>query len=140
MFFLGTFLGKATPLSAGYDLAICEDVDIPSHDIVLARTGLRIALPRGSVGLIVPRSSSPLKWGVTLANSPGILDADYRGEIKLILLNITNHHTHIPSGTRLAQLVVVPVLKTEPLPFDGSIEQFEQSSDRGSNGFGSSGS
>jgi len=77
--------------------------------------------------------------GITLANSPGIIDEDYRGEIKLILLNLKDEDVKIPKGTKIAQLIVLPFMNLEPTPFQGKLEEFEQSSERGTRGLGSSG-
>ncbi len=137
--YFGGNLTKATSWSAGFDIPLVEDEHIPAHSIVVASTGLRVALPPNSFGLLVPRSSTPIRWGITLANSPGIIDQDYRGEIKLILLNLKDEDILIPKGTKVAQLIVLPFIDLQPTAFQGTLEEFEKSSERGPRGLGSSG-
>jgi dUTP pyrophosphatase len=137
--YFGEDLVKGTRQSAGFDIPLAEEECIPARGIIVVPTGLRVALPEGSFGLVVPRSSTPIRWGITLANSPGIIDEDYRGEIKLILLNLKDEDVKIPKGTKVAQLIVLPFMNLEPTPFQGTLEEFEQSSERGTKGLGSSG-
>jgi dUTP pyrophosphatase len=139
LYYVGNPIVKATNQSAGFDLVLVQPARLRPREINAFSTGTRIALPANTVGLIVPRSSTPLRWGVTLANSPGILDADYRGDIKLILWNLTDREVEIPPNVKLAQLVVIPIPVLEALPFQGTLEEFETSTERGANGFGSSG-
>lgn len=137
--YLGTAPQKATEHSAGFDITISEDAVLQPHEVKSVATGLRIAIPEGCFGMLVPRSSTPLRWNVTLANSPGIIDADYRGEVRLLLYNLSAHEVMIPAGARLAQLIIVPYENVELEPFQGTLDEFEDSSKRGNRGFGSSG-
>ena len=97
-------------------------------------TGLAIALPRGFEAQVRPRSGLAAKHGVTVLNSPGTIDADYRGEINVILINHGEAPFAIRRGERIAQMVIAPVVQAELVPV-GSLSQ----TDRGSGGFGSTG-
>ncbi|WP_276674786.1 dUTP diphosphatase [Collinsella stercoris] len=121
---------------AGLDLRANESVDIPPFSRVLIPTGLAIALPDGFAGFVQPRSGMALKRGLTIANTPGLIDAHYRGELKVIVVNIDPHETiHIERGERIAQLVIqqVPVVRLI------EVDELDET-DRGCGGFGSSGS
>lgn len=97
---------RATAGSAGYDLSALEDVCL--HNVTKVRTGLRINLPAGTCGLVLPRSGLATKHGVTIINSPGLIDEDYEGEI-IVSLWFTKHGTYqVHAGDRIAQLVVTP--------------------------------
>jgi dUTP pyrophosphatase len=104
----------AHPGDAGADLVSAEDVDIPPGGRVLVRTGVAVALPLGYVGLVHPRSGLAARQGVTLLNAPGTVDAGYRGEI---LVNLVNHDrltvAKIARGDRIAQLVVQRVERAQ---------------------------
>ncbi len=93
---------------AGIDLVAREDAVVrAAGGRVLVPTGIALALPRGHAGLVLPRSGLALKFGVTVANSPGLIDCAYRGEIKVVLLNTDPHDDYeIRRGDRIAQLVV----------------------------------
>lgn len=120
---------------AGLDLRANETVDIPPHARVLIPTGLAIALPDGFAGFVQPRSGLALKQGLTIANTPGLIDAHYRGELKIIAVNLDPDNTiHIERGERIAQLVIqeVPVVNLV------EVDELDET-DRGSGGFGSSG-
>lgn len=126
----------ATAQSAGMDLqaAIEQDVVLTPGDRVLIPTGLAVALPEGYEAQIRPRSGLALKQGVTLLNSPGTIDADYRGEIQLILVNLGAEPVTISRGMRIAQMIVAPYSRvawreTAELP----------ATERGAGGFGSTG-
>ena len=126
----------ATALSAGVDLlaAVSSDITIKPGERSLVPTGLAIELPPGFEAQIRPRSGLAIKNGVTVLNSPGTIDADYRGEISVILINHSLEDFTISRGQRIAQMVVAPVshvswAKTENL----------SESARGENGFGSTG-
>ena len=101
----------AHPGDAGLDLVAREDAVIPrSGGRVLVPTGIGVAIPDGWVGYVMPRSGLALRHGVTLVNSPGVIDAGYRGEIKVVLLNTDQHDSYqVHRGDRIAQLVVSPV-------------------------------
>ena len=120
---------------AGADLAAAEDVELAPGERAVVRTGIAIALPDGYAGFVHPRSGLAAKHGVTVVNAPGTIDAGYRGEIKVILLNTDPvRPVSLRRGDRIAQLVVQRVAQATfrevpALP----------ASDRGENGFGSSG-
>jgi dUTP pyrophosphatase len=95
------------PGDAGADLATAEDVELGPGERVLVRTGLAIALPAGYAAFVHPRSGLAAKYGVTLVNAPGTVDAGYRGEIKVTLLNTDKSHpVRFNRGDRIAQLVI----------------------------------
>ncbi len=98
----------AHPGDAGLDLRARESgVVHPAGGRLLMPTGISIAIPPGHAGFVLPRSGNALKHGLTVANAPGLIDAAYRGEIKVVLLNTDPHHPfHIQRGDRIAQLVV----------------------------------
>lgn len=126
---------RAHDSDAGWDLVSREDVTLEPQARALVGTGVAIALPPGTVGLVCPRSGLAAKHGVTVLNGPGVVDAGYRGEIKVALLNTdVSTPLEITRGDRIAQLVIVPVLGA-PLQ---AVEDLEDS-DRSVRGFGSSG-
>ena len=127
----------ATPDSAGLDLmaAIGEAVSIAPGKRAIVPSGLAIALPRGFEAQVRPRSGLAAKHGITVLNAPGTIDADYRGEVGVILANLGDETFTVEPGMRIAQMVVAPVSRiawdeTEELPESG----------RGAGGFGSTGS
>ena len=101
--------------ASGVDLlaAVDEDVAIEPGKVKLIPTGMRIALPHGYEAQVRPRSGLALKHGIALVNSPGTIDADYRGEIKVVLINLGEADFEIHHGDRIAQLVVAPVSRVE---------------------------
>lgn len=126
----------ATPGSAGMDLraAVLEPVIIRVGETVLVPTGIKIELPEGHEAQVRPRSGLAINHGLGILNSPGTIDSDYRGEIKVILTNFGKHDFTITRGERIAQLVVAPYVRVE-------WEETESlaRSDRGDGGFGHSG-
>ena len=108
----------AHPGDAGLDLRAREDgVVPPAGGRLLMPTGIAIAIPPGHAGLVLPRSGNALKHGLTMANAPGLIDAAYRGEIKVVLLNTDPHHPfHVHRGDRIAQLVVQRVEQVQWQP------------------------
>lgn len=126
----------ATPLSAGMDVraAVEEPVVIAPQARALIPTGLRVALPEGYELQMRPRSGLALKKGITLLNSPGTIDADYRGEIGVILINHSGEPFTVQRGDRIAQMVLARYEKIEWEPTD-----YLDDSDRGDGGFGHSG-
>jgi dUTP diphosphatase len=98
----------AHPGDAGLDLRAREDGVVPANGgRLLMPTGIAIAVPAGHAGFVLPRSGNALSHGLTMANSPGLIDSAYRGELKLILLNTDPHHPFVVTrGDRLAQLVI----------------------------------
>ena len=103
----------ATPGSAGMDLmaAVETPMTLEPGGRALVPTGIALALPAGYEAQVRPRSGLALKHGVTLLNSPGTIDSDYRGEVKVILVNLGAAHFLVEHGTRIAQLVVAPVAR-----------------------------
>ncbi len=125
----------ARPGDAGADLCAAEDVDLAPGERALVGTGIAIALPEGYAGFVHPRSGLAARHGVTLVNAPGTIDAGYRGEIKVILLNTDlARPVSLRRGDRIAQLVVQRV---ENVTFR-EVPALPESA-RGDNGFGSSG-
>ena len=126
----------ATALSAGMDLRACLEIPITLGPLerALVPTGLFIALPPGFEAQVRPRSGLAAKQGVTVLNTPGTIDADYRGEIKVILVNLSNVPFEIVPGERIAQLVVARHERVEWEETD-SLDETE----RGAGGFGSTG-
>lgn len=126
----------ATPLSAGLDLkaAIDEPIVLEPLKRAIVPTGLYIALPEGFEAQIRPRSGLAAKHGITVLNSPGTIDADYRGELKVILVNLSDEAFTINPGERIAQMVVA---RFEQVEWELSDSLDETS--RGEGGFGSTG-
>ena len=126
----------ATELSAGMDLkaAIEEPIELDSLCRAMVPTGLYIALPEGYEAQIRPRSGLAAKHGVTVCNSPGTVDADYRGEIKVILVNLSKEKFVINPGERIAQMVIAKYEKIEW----NEVEVLDET-ERGAGGFGSTG-
>lgn len=120
---------------AGSDLYAIEAATIKPGDRIRVGTGIAVAIPVGCAGFVLPRSGLANKHGVTLTNSPGLIDAGYRGELQVLLLNTDQESSfEIAVGDRIAQLVVVPFVS----PQWQEVEEFDQTT-RGSDGFGSSG-
>lgn len=125
----------AHPGDAGADLVSTETVVLDPGQRALVGTGVRIALPDGYVAFVVPRSGLAAKHGITIVNSPGTVDAGYRGEIKVSLLNTDTTETYrVEPGDRIAQLIVMPVPTVTFIPVETLPE-----SHRGEGGFGSTG-
>ena len=125
-----------TPGAAGMDLyaAVAADVAIDPRTIVMIPTGLEMAIPDGFEGQVRPRSGLAVKHGISLPNTPATIDADYRGEIRVPLINLGRETFRVSRGMRIAQFVVAPVMRVtwdevEALPATG----------RGGKGFGHSG-
>jgi dUTP pyrophosphatase len=125
----------AHPGDAGADLSAAEDVKLGPGERALVRTGVAIALPAGYAAFVHPRSGLAAKHGVTIVNAPGTVDAGYRGEIKVTLLNTDREHAiSFQRGDRIAQLVIQQVARAvfhEVAELPGSA--------RGDGGFGSTG-
>jgi dUTP pyrophosphatase len=125
-----------TPGAAGMDLhaAVADDLMIEPGGIVLVPTGLELAIPDGFEAQVRPRSGLAVKHGISLPNTPATIDSDYRGEIRVPLINLGREAFRVSRGMRIAQLVVAPVVRViwdevEALP----------ATDRGGRGFGHSG-
>ena len=119
---------------AGLDLAACERYELPPGERALVPTGIAVALPEGYAGFVQPRSGLAAEHGISIVNTPGLIDSGYRGEVRVALLNTDRRVAFtVEPGMRIAQLVVVPVppvtvVETDELP----------ESERGAFGFGSS--
>lgn len=125
----------AYPGDAGLDLMSAIDVEIKAGERALIPTGIALAIPAGYAGFVQPRSGLALKQGLTLVNTPGLIDSHYRGEVKLIALNTDVHECiRIARGERVAQLVIQAVPLVELVECD-SLDETE----RNAGGFGSSG-
>ncbi|MCC7000208.1 MAG: dUTP diphosphatase [Deltaproteobacteria bacterium] len=127
---------QMTEGAAGMDLAACLDapIEVAAGHRVLVPTGLALAIPRGYEGQVRPRSGWAVKTGITVLNAPGTIDSDYRGEVKVALVNLGQEPVEIRGGDRIAQLCIAKVhevdfLEVEVLPLSA----------RGEGGFGSSG-
>jgi dUTP pyrophosphatase len=125
-------------LAAGLDVAAClpegDQLAIAPGQITLVRTGLSIAIPPGYEAQIRPRSGLATKHGITLPNSPGTIDADYRGELMVPLINLGREPFTIVHGTRVAQMVIAPVARAAVL-----VVEALDDTERGASGFGSTG-
>ena len=130
-----------TEQAAGMDLLAClteadraTGIKLPSLGRVLLPTGLAIALPDGFEAQIRPRSGLAVRHGITVLNSPGTIDADYRGEIKVLMINLGAETVVVSHGDRIAQMIVAPVQRARLVP----VEQLDDTA-RGAGGFGSTG-
>jgi dUTP pyrophosphatase len=119
---------------AGLDLHAAEDVTLPPGARALVPTGLALAIPPGYAGLVLPRSGLALRHGVTLLNTPGLIDAGYRGEVKVLLVNLGGSAVTLGRGDRIAQLVVQRVEHVTLAP----VSELPPTA-RGAGGFGSTG-
>ena len=124
----------AKPGDAGADLKSTESLTLKAGERALVKTGVKIAMPDGYVGLVHPRSGLAAKNGITVLNAPGTVDAGYRGEIMVTLLNTSNEDFVITAGDRIAQLVFQKFERADFIV----VEELPESS-RGATGFGSSG-
>lgn len=120
--------------SAGLDLCAACDAELAPMERRLIPTGLRIAIPEGFEGQVRPRSGLALKHGLTMVNTPGTIDSDYRGEVSVILINLGGESVRISKGERIAQLVICPVAKARLVRVNALA-----ATERGEGGFGSTG-
>jgi dUTP pyrophosphatase len=119
---------------AGLDLSACERVELGPGERAVVGTGLAVAIPEGHAGFVQPRSGLAARHGITIVNTPGLVDSGYRGELRIVLLNTDRERAFVVEpGMRIAQLVVMPVAEPEPFEVDELPE-----SERGVRGFGSS--
>jgi dUTP pyrophosphatase len=126
--------GRAYAGDAGLDLAACERVVLPPGGRAVVGTGLSVAIPEGYAGFVQPRSGLAARHGLTIVNSPGLVDSGYRGELRVVLLNTDREHAFtVEPAMRIAQLVVLPLPQLEPV----EVEELPES-ERGVRGFGSS--
>lgn len=120
---------------AGLDLYACESAHIGPGERWSVGTGVAVEIPDGHAGLVLPRSGLAREHGISLVNSPGLIDSGYRGEISVLLLNTDPAETfRVAPGDRIAQLVIAPIALAEPVEVDSLAD-----SARGDGGFGSSG-
>jgi dUTP pyrophosphatase len=128
--------GAANPGDAGLDLRALESVVVEPGERAMIPTGLAVAIPDGHAGLVLPRSGLASAHGLTLANAPGLIDAGYRGEVVVAVVNLDRERAvSIAAGDRVAQLVIVALPEVTP-----TWAEDLPPSQRGSGGFGSSGS
>lgn len=126
----------ATSGSAGLDLSACiaEDITLKPMERAIIPTGIAVAVPEGYAGMVYARSGLAIKHGITLSNSVGVIDSDYRGEIKCGIVNLGTKPYTIRNGERIAQLILTPVAQAHVVPVDKLDETL-----RGEGGFGSTG-
>jgi dUTP pyrophosphatase len=125
---------QAYPGDAGLDLSACERVELGPGERAVVGTGLAVAIPEGHAGFVQPRSGLAAEHGITILNAPGLIDAGYRGELRVVLHNTDSTRAFIVEpGMRVAQLVVLPLADVEPT----EVEELPPS-ERGVRGFGSS--
>ena len=125
---------QAYPGDAGLDLAACERVTLDPGERATVATGVAVAIPGGYAGYVQPRSGLAEKHGITIVNTPGLVDSGYRGELRIILLNTDRERAfEVEPGMRIAQLVLLPVPAVELQVVDEL-----PASERGERGFGSS--
>jgi len=130
-----TLPSRAHEGDAGLDLYSCESAHIGPGERWGLGTGIAVEIPAGHAGLVLPRSGLAREHGITLVNSPGLIDSGYRGEVRVLLLNTDPAETfRVEPGDRIAQLLIVPFAPAEPV----AVEALTDSA-RGSGGFGSSG-
>ena len=124
---------RAHPTDAGLDIAASETTHIAPGVVTLVPTGIAVAIPDGYFGLLAARSSLAAKKAMTLANGVGIIDSDYRGEIKVPIIPLDGCHNLIQAGQKIAQLIILPIA----LPAVEVVSELPESA-RGNGGFGSS--
>lgn len=125
---------RAHPTDAGLDLAASETTQVAPRVVTLVPTGIAVAIPAGHVGLLAARSSLAAKKAMTLANGVGVIDSDYRGEIKIPIIPLDGCHNLIQAGQKIAQLIIMPIA----LPTVEVVDELPDS-ERGHGGFGSTG-
>jgi len=126
--------GRAYSGDAGLDLSSCERVELAPGERALVPTGLAVAIPDGYAGFVQPRSGLAANHGISIVNTPGLVDSGYRGELLINLVNMDKHEAFVVEpGMRIAQLVILPIPELELVEVDELPE-----SERGVRGFGSS--
>jgi dUTP pyrophosphatase len=127
---------RSRPGDAGFDLRCVEAFALAPGERAVVPTGVAVALPEGVAGLVVPRSGLAARHGLSVVNGPGLIDPTYRGEIRVVLVNLSQERYEGRAGDRIAQLLLVPFVA----PATRVVETLPASADdRGVNGFGSSG-
>ncbi len=124
----------AHPGDAGLDVFSCEAVTLPPGGMAKVRTGIAVELPSGTEGQVRPRSGLAARHGITVLNAPGTIDEGYRGEVCVLLVNHGGETVALPAGSRIAQLLVAPVLRVQVVEVATLGESV-----RGEGGFGSTG-
>jgi dUTP pyrophosphatase len=127
---------RTRPGDAGYDLCSAESFSLWPGERVTVPTGIAIALPPGLAGLVVPRSGLASQHGISVVNGPGLIDPNYRGEVRVVLVNLGDARFEAAVGDRIAQLLLVPFVAPDACVVD---ELPPSGDDRGEHGFGSSG-
>ena len=130
-----TLPSRAHEGDAGLDLHACEVAHIGPGERWSVGTGVAVEIPEGHAGLVLPRSGLAKRHGISLVNSPGLIDAGYRGEVRVLLLNTDPAETfRVEAGDRIAQLTIAPIALAEPVEVEALSD-----TPRGDGGFGSSG-
>jgi dUTP pyrophosphatase len=126
--------GRAYEGDAGLDLVACERVELGPGERAVVGTGVAVAIPEGHAGFVQPRSGLAARHGISIVNTPGLVDSGYRGELRVIVINTDAHEPFVVEpGMRIAQLVVLPVASVEAV----EVEDLP-AAERGVRGFGSS--
>lgn len=120
--------------AVGADLTSTEEFSLGPGEWELIPTGIAVAIPEGFVGLVHPRSGLALKTGITVLNAPGTIDPDYRGQLKVLLINLSTEKVTLARGARIAQLLIQSIVKVDFI----EVSQLD-STERSSGGFGSTG-
>ena len=126
---------RAHPGDAGLDLVAVDEHRLEPGDRAAVATGLAVAVPHGWAGLVLPRSGLARRHGITLTNAPGLIDAGYRGELTVLLVNLGRERHTVRAGDRIAQLVLTPVSLAAAV----EVDELPPSDGRGEGGFGSTG-
>ena len=126
---------QAYPGDAGLDLSACERVELGPGERAVVGTGLAVAIPEGHAGYVQPRSGLAAEHGITILNSPGLIDAGYRGELLVVMINLGADEHRVEPGDRIAQLVIAPIAMSQPV----ETTELPPSDGRGEGGFGSTG-
>jgi dUTP pyrophosphatase len=127
---------RSRPGDAGFDLACLADFTLAPGARAVVGTGVAVALPPGLAGLVVPRSGLAARHGISVVNGPGLIDPNYRGELKVVLVNLGDAEFRADAGDRIAQLLLVPFAAPE-VQVVADLDAYGD--DRGDAGFGSSG-
>lgn len=130
---------RTRALDAAYDLRCTEPVDLAPGDRQIVGTGVAVALPAGTAGLVIPRSGLAAKHGLSVVNAPGLIDESYRGELKVILHNTGHDRFQAEPGERIAQLLITPIVTPTVDVIDAAADLPVSDDGRGTDGFGSSG-
>ena len=139
-----TWFAKAHDDDAAYDLRAAESLNLYPFTPALIKTGVRVAIPEGYAGLVLPRSGLAAKHSITVLNSPGLIDPGYRGEISVVLIKLEGHQAKdfhpIRAGDRIAQLLLIKTANLTPVYKSESVfNVIAAATERGEGGFGSTG-